>query len=124
MEKRNYINKTISKVVNDDGQEINNQTDILNEIKTFYQKLYTNNDSSLHDVDLDNLLFDCNVPRLTENDKSFLEQGLTKAEILQSLKACKNNKTPGTTGFTAEFYNFFLVRHWRFPLPFISIIIQ
>lgn len=53
LEKRNYINKTISKIANDSGVLITNQQEILNEIKYFYQTLYSNKDNDLNDVDIE-----------------------------------------------------------------------
>ena len=32
---------------------------------------------------------------------------ITESELLKSLKAVKNNKSPGTDGLTSEFYKFF-----------------
>lgn len=40
LESRNYINKTIPKIKNEDGIIINKQEDILSEVKNFYSNLY------------------------------------------------------------------------------------
>ena len=40
LESRNYINKTIPKVIKDDGNIISKQEEILNEIQLFYSTLY------------------------------------------------------------------------------------
>ena len=37
LEKRNYINKTVSEVINKNGEKIVDQKGILQEIKTFYE---------------------------------------------------------------------------------------
>lgn len=47
------------------------------------------------------------VPKLTDEEKHMLDSPITNAEILMSLKKLKNNKSPGTTGFQADFYKFF-----------------
>ena len=47
LEKRNFVNKNIVKVVNDKNESVTNQEEILNEIKLFYQVLYKNNDDKL-----------------------------------------------------------------------------
>ena len=38
-----------------------------------------------------------------------LEKPITKSEILEVLKTCKNGKSPGVDGFSAEFFKFFWV---------------
>ena len=46
---------------------------------------------------------------LTEIDKIQCEGLITKPELLKALKAVKNGKSPGTDGYTVEFYKFFLI---------------
>ena len=79
----------------------------MEEIRSFYVNLYSDRDQDLNDVDLDTLLSGYNIPRLANNEKLNIDKPITKAEILESLKSCKNNKTPGTSGFTVEFFKFF-----------------
>ena len=47
--------------------------------------------------------------RLDKNSASELEGIISKEEALSALKLMKNNKSPGSDGFTTEFYKFF----WR-----------
>ena len=107
LEKRNFINKTVTRIVKDDGNEVTEQSEILKEIRTFYKNLYDSRDDSLDDVNLYQILSDIDIPILTDDEKKLLDAPLTKDEILSSLKDCKNNKSPGTSGFTAEFFKFF-----------------
>ena len=51
LEKRNYVNKTVSKLVTDDGI-VASQVDILNEIERFYKSLYSCYDDNLKEVEL------------------------------------------------------------------------
>jgi hypothetical protein len=50
-EKRNYVNKTVSKLITDDGI-VASQKNILNEIERFYKMLCSCKDDSLHEVEL------------------------------------------------------------------------
>ena len=43
-----------------------------------------------------------------------IERKITLEEAGVILKNMKNNKSPGSTGFTAESYKFFLERSWTF----------
>ena len=109
LESRNYSNKIIPKVVKDDGNTVINQEDILIEVKNFYKNLYGSQDNIPgQDLEIENLLNSINAnPKLTEEDKKCLEGELSEKEILLVLKKMKNNKSPGSDGFTVEFFKFF-----------------
>lgn len=49
------------------------------------------------------------VPKLDKNTSKVLESSIYENEILTVLKNMKNNKSPGSDGFTVEFFKFF----WR-----------
>lgn len=102
LEKRNYVNKNISKL-DIEGKHINKQEEILQEVKKFYKQLYANKDQDLDDVNLKDLLQKVEVPKINNKIKEILDAEITKQEVLQALKNFKNDKTPGTDGFTAEF---------------------
>ena len=54
------------------------------------------------------------LTKLTETEKSNCEGPIKMAEIVLFLKKLKNNKSPGLTGFTGEFYKFFFndFKYW------------
>ena len=82
------------------------QFEILQEQKTFFETLYKsqNSQDNLPESDLFNLE---NIDPLDENEQILCEGMISKEECLTALKEFKNNKTPGTDGFSAEFYKFF-----------------
>ena len=106
LESRNYINKTITKIEKDNGQTITKQEDILIEVKQFYENLYKCQDSNENqDTEINPILQNIQQnPRLSFENKNRLEGELTEKEILAVLKKMKNNKSPGTDGFNAEFF--------------------
>ena len=121
LEKRNYVNKTVTRVVDDNNLEYTKQDEILEKIKTFYKTLYSSRDETLTNVDLNDILTAVNIQKLNVNDASLLETDITLEEAGIALKKMKNNKTPGPDGFTSEFYKFFwkdignfLIRSWKF----------
>ena len=107
LEKRNFVNKNVTKLINNYEEDITNQQDILQEIKLFYKNLYKSYDDSLENIDLSTLNLGDNVPKLTEEQNELLDRPVTAMEILSTLKRLKNNKSPGTSGFQAEFFKFF-----------------
>jgi hypothetical protein len=54
--------------------------------------------------------------KLTEEQKYLCEGNITFKECAQSLKLMTNGKSPGSDGFTVDFYNFF----WEDIGPLLS----
>ena len=102
-------------MVNKDNRSINEQSEILDEIKVFYKTLYLSHDDNLEDVELSNLFDDNIAPRLSEEQKQSIDSPISLSEAHNTLKRFKNNKAPGTTGFQADFFKFF----WKDVGPFI-----
>ena len=55
LEKHNYTSKTMSKIERDDGVVITEQTQIMEEVETFYKNLYKQ-DECIEDIDLEQYL--------------------------------------------------------------------
>ena len=71
LEKRNYVNKTISKIRNDIGDIITEQKNILENIYQFYKSVYKSRDDTLQDVNLEILLAHASPPKLSDEQSSF-----------------------------------------------------
>jgi len=111
LEKRNYLNKTISKL-EENGQLITNEKDILNTEANYYQQLYseklnTNNDT--YKKSLVTFIYNNNVKKISDSERILCDHDITEKEILSSLKSLHNGKTPGTDGFPSQFYKFFWI---------------
>jgi hypothetical protein len=104
LEKRNFNNKTIKRLRLSNGNIVTDQTIILQELHSFYSKLYTTGYKNVPDF---SGLDDLNIPTLTADEQIICEGYLKENEILEALKTCKNNKSPGTDGLPAEFYKYF-----------------
>ena len=103
-EKRNYQAKYI-RCLKNESETITNPDKILSEQKLFYKKLYTRKDES-------NCLESCTLldrdfPQLDITNKAICEEELSVEECGKSLRELPNNKSPGSDGFTSEFYKFF-----------------
>ena len=105
LESRNFIDRSMSILENNERNIISNQREILKEVKDFYAKLYS--DQNVRNVDLDQTIRGAN--KLTQEESNLLEGPLTLDEISEALKNTKNNKSPGSDGFTVEFYIFFFI---------------
>lgn len=107
LESRNFINKTIKRVDVGNDMIIYDQFEILKRIKSFYETLYTDYDTDLIDIDLNDIIDNTYVKKLDDHTSKLLEKNISESEILDVLKNMKNNQSPGSDGFTAEFFKFF-----------------
>lgn len=69
--------------------------------------MYTDYDTELIDIDLNDIIDKTYVKKIDEHTSKLLEKNISESEILDVLKNMKNNKSPGSDGFTAEFFKFF-----------------
>ena len=102
LEKKAYITKTISELIDEKGSHISDQSKILSEQEHFYKNLY----GSKHLSSGENMFFDHDV-KLNDEQRKSCEGNLSFQECGESLKAMKNGKSPGSDGFTVDFYKFF-----------------
>ena len=104
--KAKYIDKTIKKITSQNGKIINNQRDILNQVKCFYADLFSCKDKDEDYLnDLNNTL--PNSKKFSPQESEGMNGPLTITELSNVLKSMKHNKTPGLDGFPAEFYSVF-----------------
>ena len=107
LEHNNYIEKTVKKIILNDGKIITDQKTILSEMKNFYVNLFASREDELNDINLTNLFKDTEYCRLNEGESITLEGLLSISEISTVLKNMKNNKSPGLDGFPADFLKVF-----------------
>ena len=94
------------------NKTITNPSEILEEQKCFYQNLYKSkldSNEEHNDEELKRIFFreDQTIPKLTEEEQNKSEGEITEGELLDVLKSCENNKSPGSDGFPVEFYKQF-----------------
>ena len=106
LEKRNYNNKTITKLKTINGKILTDRKAILEEQQSFYSKLYSSRDID-EAIENDDTFFNQNSPKLTPTQSEDCEGLLSEVELLSALKNTKNNKAPGPDGFPCEFYKMF-----------------
>ena len=109
LEKRNYNNTCIKSIINKNNKEINNMNDILEEQKMFYKELYTTkiNSKDINAGIINNFILDDNIKTLSDSNKELCDHPITLEECAKALKELANNKSPGSDGFTTNFYKFF-----------------
>ena len=85
------------------SEEIHEVKDIIKEVKTFYERLYS--ERQVEECEISDLVED--ILTLTLQKKTSLEGKITLDEASAELKNMKNNKSPRSDGFTVEFFKFF-----------------
>ena len=107
LEKRNHEKKTVTKLKLPDGNFTNDQFEILEEQMRFYKTLYTSkrDESSGSNDFLPSFLE--NITSLKNDDMLSCEGKVSPEECLKALNDFKNQKSPGSDGFQAEFYKYF-----------------
>ena len=100
LEKRHFVQKAMCFIQKDDGDIIHDSNLITQEIKTFYENLYASRENHIIHCNIDNI----NTPTLPQEESDSLEGPITLQEALSSIKQMKNDKSPGSDGFTAEFF--------------------
>ena len=106
MEKRNCVNRSINRITTENNTELNSSCNILNEARLFYKKLYSLS-GTVKEEDLQSLFENSDSPVLSNLARDSIEGPLSHHEILNALKKSKNGKSPGSDGFTFEFFKFF-----------------
>ena len=113
LEKHHGIQKHIPKLITEKNEvktELTEQNSIENEIYTYYKDLFSNKDST--NAEITNFLDEDQVsscPKLCESQKEKTKGLITVGELTKYLKKSKNCVSPGSSGFTNEFYKFFWI---------------
>ena len=94
LEKCNYISTQMTKLTLNNGEEIYESKDVIEEVKVFYERLYS--ERQVKDCVILDMAQD--IPKLTLQEKTSLEGEITLAEISFALKNMKNDKSPGSEG--------------------------
>ena len=108
LEKKNYVNKVMSQL-QIGSSTLTDPSEILEQQRVYFQKLYSeklNLNDSTYTNDLQFFLSET-TETLSEEQRQECDEIITEKELLTSLKALKNGKTPGSDGLTTDFYKFF-----------------
>ena len=106
LEKQRGNQNRIQKLIVNE-QEINNETEILNQIKLFYETLFQNPSPKYSADAINHFLNALDIPKLSADQIILCDIELTGKDLHDSMKSMENNKSPGNDGLTTEFYETF-----------------
>lgn len=81
------------------------QKGINDQFKKFYADLYTT--ENCESISMAQFFDSLEIPSVTPNDRSDLDNTISTAEILQAIRKMKSGKAPGPDGFSIEFFKKF-----------------
>ena len=88
------------------GRGNGTKQDVMKETRCFYENLCATRENKIVNLEIGNLI---NTLTLTEEESNSLEDLITKQEAHSALKQMKNDKSPGSDGYTTEFFTSFFV---------------
>ena len=110
LESKIFTSEIIPKIERDDGKTITKQFDILKETKVCYEDLYKFREGNGCKVsDLERDLKDLNFNKLSLDEQLSLEGEIIVNEASKVLQKMNKNKSPGSDGFSTEFFKFFWI---------------
>ena len=114
IEKQNGAQKFIPSLIikkNDKDVKIKTQKEVEGHVLGFYKNLYSDHEECRSTNTIEEFLGNCSatLPKLSVTEKLSMEGDLTVKEATNYLKRTRNNVSPGSSGFTGEFYKVFWV---------------
>ena len=107
LENRCQSKKNIDNLKIDDKTFIYDQFAILDKQKQFYESIYQSRENDNNNSQ-ESVFFKAeNITPLSLDDQLLCDGPITDAECINAINRFKKDKTPGTDGFSAEFYKFF-----------------
>ena len=107
LENRCQSKKNIDKLKIDDNTFIYDQFAILDKQKQFYESIYQSRENNNNNSQEFVFFKAENITPLSLDDQILCDGLITEAECINAINGFKKDKTPGTDGFSAEFYKFF-----------------
>ena len=107
LEKRHFKQGTISQIKTNYHEFVTSDKKILTECVSFYKDLYSSKSMTYEQNDATFFPEREDENTIQEQELIVCEGALTEKECLEALKDMGTEKTPGTDGLPAEFYNVF-----------------
>ena len=120
--KKRHANKKAIFRLQKGSEILNDQKDILNELKLFFSTLYTKStDNENRKRDINNFFTKITLPNLngSQNCRDVDTHCITSAKCVAAMTSMPNHKSPGSDGLPIDFYKVF----WKYlSKPFLNCV--
>ena len=108
LEKSRGKKNVMTRIIDNNGKLITNQTEVLEEQVKFYSTLYSQN-TGIENIEevVNDFIHNENFPKLEEDEALICDGLITHEEAGDALKSMKNGSAPGSDGLTVEFFKCF-----------------
>ena len=103
LEKQMFSDKLIASMKDDNDKLITNQKQIMNRIVDYYREVFKKRSNDMSE----NFMKGIHIKQISSNERAELEAPLELRELEAAMKGMSRNKTPGSDGFSVEFYQRF-----------------
>ena len=107
LEKRNHRKKRITSLTTENDTILSDPKLIIEEEAKFYKQIYESKHTDPENKTFTSFFEYESLVSLNESESDQCEGLLTLEECAKAISSFKNDKTPGSDGFTAEFYRHF-----------------
>ena len=107
LEKSRQTKKTILKLKDEKGNIVTNQEQIIRLERSFYEKLYSEDNNNSFDKSFEYVSNTKLQHKLSEEESNSCDGYVTLEEITEAINNLKSNKSPGLDGLSTNFYKYF-----------------
>jgi len=93
----------INEIHTGSGNITKDQSEINQEFKQFYSKLYTTETAANSGI-IQEFFDDLETPSICQEDRDLLEEPITLEEVPLAIRNLQGSKAPGPDGYSPEFY--------------------
>ncbi len=107
LEKTNYNRLNINQLIVENGNTVEDQSELMSFIHSYYQQLYEDPEVFEEEESMKKFLNKIPTQEISESEFILLEQPITLLECEQALFSMAEGKAPGMDGIPVEFYKQF-----------------
>ena len=123
LEKSKFNKKTIVRLINEKGEILNTESQIFDEMNTFYRNLY-NIPRKVDESEIENYIESTDLLQISDQTRKELDREIDLVELGKAVFSLKNMKAGRVDGIPIDWYKMFWGKLKIFFLELINIILE